>query len=109
MKEFRGHLEKLAEDVVELKISSKETEMTLKYNTEILGELKDSVVEHVARSNRLEDMMGLVRKEVAISEAKVQAHIKMVVVVTKVVAYTLTAVCGLILGLYQMGIITKLF
>ena len=102
-------IQKLAEDLVELKISAKETEMILKHNTELLGELKDSVVEHVARSNRLEDMMGLVRKEVAISEAKVQAHIKMVVVVTKVVAYTLTAVCGLILGLYQMGIITKLF
>jgi hypothetical protein len=109
MYEFKGHLEKLAEDVVELKVSSKETEVTLKHNTQVLERLTDSVEEHVARSNRLEDLMGLVRAEVKLSEKKVDNHIKVVTLIAKVIFYTLAGVGSTILGLYQMGILSKLF
>lgn len=109
MTEFKETIGKLAEDVVELKISAKATEITLKHNTTVLDRLTQSVEEHVARSNRLEELVGLVRQEAQFNEKKLESHIHMVGVIAKVIGITLAAIGSVILGLYQMGILQKIF
>lgn len=91
-------LDKIRDDVVELKVTSARQDESLQRITEILDRLTSSVEEHVKRSDNTDKMVALLQAEL---EHKKQND--------KTVLTVLAAVGAVFLALKQLGILDKLF
>lgn len=98
-------LDIMAEDIVDLKIVSAKQELNLAKNTEILGELKDSVVTHVKRSDATDKLVSLAEKKIELLEQKLENKKEN----DKLVWTVLCAVGAILLALKELGILDKLF
>lgn len=98
-------LDIMAEDIVDLKIVCAKQELNLEKNTEILGELKDSVIIHVKRSDATDKLIALAEKKIDLLDQKIENKKEN----DKLIWTILSAVGAIFLALKELGIFDKLF
>lgn len=108
-------INQLIDDVTELKILIAKQEINSDRQNEILDRLTSSVEHHIERTDKLEELVSLLREEaiknVATIKSEVHADlipIKNHISFIKGAAYTLGVVGAIILGLNQLGILSKI-
>lgn len=109
MSNIETKLDKLAEDVVELKLAFVKQEANYEKAIEILERLTESVVEHVRRSDNIEELVKLNKASVELELVSLQAELEKKKSNDRMIWLTLCAVGVIILGLHQLGILTRLF
>lgn len=100
---------KLADDIVELKVSVAKQEVNLTNQNKTLDRLTDSVELHIRRTAALEDMVELVRSEI---DAKIESEIKPIKTHVHFVKGAIWA-AGIVItalgALYKSGVLHKFF
>lgn len=112
-------LDKISEDIVELKVISGR-------QSEILERLTESVEHHVKRSDTLEDLYAMLREEqlklkseqeltkqllaanIAAQEARANEKANLITNTLNTIFYTLSAVGAVLLALHEFGVFEKL-
>ncbi len=102
-------LNKVLEDLTDIKIILTRHEVYHEANTK-------SLEEHILRTKQNEILIERLREEDLQIEKSIEAkidpiirHVDMVNITVKVLGITLTALGAIIMGLYSMGILQKLF
>lgn len=113
-------LDKLAEDLTEMKIAFVKQEANYEKAVEILERLSASVVEHIRRTDALEAVVELSKHEQSVDLEKLKTDNQMKLMALqaeldkkketdKMIWIVLTAVGGFTLALNELGILQKLF
>ena len=108
-------INQLVDDVTELKIVLAKQELNSERQNEILDRLTSSVEHHIERTDKLEELVSLLREEAIknASNIKSEVHqelipIKNHIAFIKGAAYALGVVGAVLLGLNQLGILGKI-
>lgn len=99
---------KLAEDIVELKVTVAKQEVNLENQSKILDRLTDSVELHIRRTAALEDLVEIVRSEI---DSKIETEIKPIkthIHFVKGAIWAAGIIITVIGALYKVGILQKL-
>ena len=99
----------ITESITEIKINQAKHEASQDRMNEILAKLTISVEYHIQRSDNLEELVNLYKKENDQNLATELAPIKSYIAFIKGCTTTLAIVGALTLALHQMGILQKLF
>lgn len=120
MKTIDQKLDKLSEDVIELRVAFVKQEANYEKAIEILDRLTDSVVEHVRRSDQIEELveqhkayndvqLEKLKHESEKELLKLQSDLSQKKSNDRMIWVVLMAIGGVILGLHELGILEKLF
>lgn len=102
-------LDKISENIVELKVAMAKLDANYGKAVEILDRLTVSVEEHIRRTDALEEMIMLEQKKNELAIVKINAELEKKKSNDKMVWTVLVAVGAIILGLNQLGVLQKLF
>lgn len=105
-------VDKIAEDVNELKIGMAKLDISYEKTNEILERITESVEYHIKRSDKLEELVALIKEEHIQLKNNQEATEKKIDTKTdsiKLIMYVLATVGAIILGLNELGILQKLF
>lgn len=109
-------IDKIVEDVNDLKITSAKLEINHQKTNEILERITDSVEYHIKRSDKLEELVGLIKTEhnnlilsQEFNKKELENKIENKKNNDKLIWVVLAAVGAIILGLNELGILSKLF
>lgn len=113
---MEAKINQLIDDVTELKILIAKQEINSDRQNEILDRLTSSVEHHIERTDKLEELVSLLREEAIknVASIKSEVHsdlipIKNHIAFIKGAAYAIGVVGAIILGLNQLGILGKIF
>jgi hypothetical protein len=105
-------VDKIVEDVGDLKVAVAKLDVSHDKTNSILERITDSVEYHIKRSDKLEELVALIKEEHIqlknnqdATEKKIEAKTESI----KLVMYVLATVGAIFLGLNELGIIQKLF
>lgn len=102
-------LDLVVQDVNDIKLSQVRHESQQDRMNEILGKLTESVEYHIKRTDTLEELVSLYKSDSDANLTKELEPIKSHINVLKGITYAVTAVGAIVMALYQMGILQKLF
>lgn len=112
---MEAKINQLIDDVTELKILIAKQEINSDRQNEILDRLTSSVEHHIERTDKLEELVSLLREEAIknVASIKSEVHsdlipIKSHIAFIKGAAYALGVIGAIILGLNQLGILSKI-
>lgn len=98
-------IDNIVEDVNEVKIAITKLEGSYDRSMQILDRLTVSVEHHIKRTDVLQDMLGALNLEQALTKQKIENEKSK----NKLIYVVLAFVGTVILGLKQLGILDKLF
>lgn len=105
-------VDKIAEDVGDLKVAVAKLDISYEKTNEILERITESVEYHIKRSDKLEELVALIKEEHIqlknnqdATEQKIESKTDSI----KLVMYVLATVGAIFLGLNELGILKKLF
>lgn len=113
-------LDKIADDITDLKVALVNQENNYKTAVDILDRLTKSVEEHIRRTDALEALVALTKHEqdVDLEKMKLDNQLKLMTLQAdidkkksndRMIWTVLVAVGGVIMALHQLGILQKLF
>lgn len=108
MNNLNDKVDKIVEDVGDLKIAVAKLEVSHEKSNDILERITESVEYHIKRSDSLEELVDVVKNEfVLLKQDQIRLDEKSKRI--NIVMYVLGAVGAVILGLNELGVLQKLF
>lgn len=108
MNNLNDKVDKIVEDVGDLKIAVAKLEVSHEKSNDILERITESVEYHIKRSDSLEELVDVVKNEfILLKQDQIRLDEKSKRI--NIVMYVLGAVGAVILGLNELGVLQKLF
>ncbi len=105
-------VDKIAEDVNDLKVGMAKLDVSYEKTNDILERITESVEYHIKRSDKLEELVALIKEEhiqLKNNQDSTEKKIETKTDSIKLVMYVLATVGAIFLGLNELGILKKLF